>query len=80
MIARLVLMQMTGKTVEKLSWHGSTIRDCTWHPYYPTLVTSSWDGYLARWEASGDDDDPSMLAAEEQRQSPYLAYGDSFLL
>ncbi|GJN36080.1 hypothetical protein PR202_gb24916 [Eleusine coracana subsp. coracana] len=72
---------ITGETVEKLSWHGSIIRDCTWHPYYPTLVTSSWDGYLARWEASGDDDDPSMLAAEEQRPSPYLtAYGDSFLL
>ncbi|TVU17888.1 hypothetical protein EJB05_33948 [Eragrostis curvula] len=71
---------ITGKTVEKLSWHGSIIRDCTWHPYYPTLVTSSWDGYLARWEASGEDDDPSMLAAEEQRPSPYLtAYDDSFL-
>ncbi|KAF8725846.1 hypothetical protein HU200_020407 [Digitaria exilis] len=48
---------MTGKAVERLSWHGSIIRDCSWHPCYPTLVTSSWDGYLARWEASGDNDE-----------------------
>ncbi|XP_062230727.1 LEC14B homolog isoform X2 [Phragmites australis] len=72
---------VTGKTLEKLSWHGSIIRDCTWHPHYPTLVSSSWDGYLARWEASGDEDDPSMVTTEEQRTSPYLtAYSDSFLL
>lgn len=51
---------VTGKTIERLSWHGSIIRDCTWHPYHPTLVTSSWDGYLARWEASGNNDDLSM--------------------
>nr|CAB3463893.1 unnamed protein product [Digitaria exilis] len=51
------LCKMTGKAVERLSWHGSIIRDCSWHPCYPTLVTSSWDGYLARWEASGDNDE-----------------------
>ncbi|KAL6608186.1 hypothetical protein ACP70R_041249 [Stipagrostis hirtigluma subsp. patula] len=73
--------EITGKTVERLSWHGSIIRDCTWHPHYPTLVSSSWDGYLVRWEASGDDDDPSMLAARDQRTSPYLlTYGDPFML
>ncbi|XP_062180333.1 LEC14B homolog [Phragmites australis] len=71
---------VTGTTVERLSWHGSIIRDCTWHPHYPTLVSSSWDGYLARWEASGDDDDPSMLASKEQRRSPFHMYGDPFLL
>ncbi|WVZ96231.1 hypothetical protein U9M48_041896 [Paspalum notatum var. saurae] len=65
---------VSGRTVKRLSWHGSIIRDCTWHPYYPTLVSSSWDGYVARWEASGDDDDPSMLGADEQRANPYL-YG-----
>ncbi|KAJ1261576.1 hypothetical protein BS78_09G040800 [Paspalum vaginatum] len=71
---------VSGRTVERLSWHGSIIRDCTWHPYYPTLVTSSWDGYVARWEASGDDDDPSMLSADEQRANPYLMYGDPFMM
>ncbi|KAF6993698.1 hypothetical protein CFC21_010556, partial [Triticum aestivum] len=65
----------------KLSWHGSIIRDCTWHPYRPTLVSSSWDGYLARWEASGDNEDPSVLTCDEQRTSPYdQTYGLSFAL
>uniref|UniRef100_A0A0D3G345 Uncharacterized protein n=1 Tax=Oryza barthii TaxID=65489 RepID=A0A0D3G345_9ORYZ len=62
---------VTGDIVEKLSWHGSIIRDCTWHPYNPTIVSSSWDGYLARWEASGDEDDLSVLTKNEQRTSPY---------
>jgi WD repeat-containing protein 23 len=62
---------VTGDIVEKLSWHGSIIRDCTWHPYNLTIVSSSWDGYLARWEASGDEDDLSVLTENEQRTSPY---------
>uniref|UniRef100_R7WFJ4 Uncharacterized protein n=1 Tax=Aegilops tauschii TaxID=37682 RepID=R7WFJ4_AEGTA len=77
----LLLVQVTGATVKKLSWHGSIIRDCTWHPYRPTLVSSSWDGYLARWEASGDNEDPSVLTCDEQRTSPYdQTYGLSFAL
>ncbi|CAL4910379.1 unnamed protein product [Urochloa decumbens] len=71
---------VTGKTIERLSWHGSVIRDCTWHPYSPTLVTSSWDGYLARWETSGNNDDPSMLAADKQRARPYAQYEDLFMM
>ena len=72
---------VTGATVKKLSWHGSIIRDCTWHPYRPTLVSSSWDGYLARWEASGNNEDPSVLTCDEQRTSPYdQTYGLSFAL
>jgi len=72
-------VQVSGKTVKRLSWHGSIIRDCTWHPYYPTLVSSSWDGYVARWEASGDDD-PSMLVHDEKRATPYFRrYGDPFM-
>ena len=72
-------MQVSGKTVKRLSWHGSIIRDCTWHPYYPTLVSSSWDGYVARWEASGDDDDPSVLVHDEKRATPYFRrYADPF--
>jgi len=68
---------VSGKTVERLSWHSSVIRDCTWHPCYPTIVTSSWDGYVARWEASGDENS----LADEQRASPYFQpYGDPFMM
>ncbi|AQK95198.1 LEC14B homolog isoform X1 [Zea mays] len=72
---------VTGEAVKRLSWHGSIIRDCTWHPYYPTLVSSSWDGFVARWEASGDDDDHSVLVADEMRGSPYYRrYGDPLVM
>jgi WD repeat-containing protein 23 len=75
-------VQVSGETVKKLSWHDSIIRDCTWHPYYPTLVSSSWDGYVARWEASGDDKDPSMLVHNEKRAGAgtryFRRYADPF--
>ncbi|XP_020114138.1 LEC14B homolog [Ananas comosus] len=48
---------VTGKVVAKLLWHESIIRDCSWHPYHPSLVSSSWDGCVARWEASRTDSD-----------------------
>ncbi|KAH9296874.1 hypothetical protein KI387_028556 [Taxus chinensis] len=41
---------VTGHQVAKLKHHSSTVRDCSWHPLYPTLVSSSWDGVVARWE------------------------------
>ncbi|XP_062211062.1 LEC14B homolog isoform X5 [Phragmites australis] len=69
----------TGNVVEKLRWHGSIIRDCSWHPYLPTFVSSSWDGYLVRWEATEDDKDPSMLKAGKQRMHPE-GYQLSFVL
>jgi len=71
--------QATGKVVEKLRWHGSIIRDCSWHPYLPTLVSSSWDGYLVRWEATEDGRDPSMLRTGKQRMHPE-GYTMSFVL
>ncbi|TVU20789.1 hypothetical protein EJB05_30385 [Eragrostis curvula] len=69
----------TGNVVEKLRWHESIIRDCSWHPYLPTLVSSSWDGYLVRWEATDDDKDSSMLKTGKQRMHPE-GYTLSFVL
>lgn len=43
---------ITGDQVAKLNYHDSTVRDCSWHPYYPMLVSSSWDGLIMRWEFS----------------------------
>ncbi|KAL0391068.1 UNVERIFIED_CONTAM: LEC14B protein [Sesamum calycinum] len=39
--------------VAKLQYHRSTVRDCSWHPNYPILVSSSWDGEVAKWEFPG---------------------------
>uniref|UniRef100_A0A7C8YKJ8 LEC14B homolog n=1 Tax=Opuntia streptacantha TaxID=393608 RepID=A0A7C8YKJ8_OPUST len=43
---------VSGEIVAKLDHHSSTVRDCSWHPRYPTLVSSSWDGDILKWEFS----------------------------
>jgi WD repeat-containing protein 23 len=40
----------TGRQVARLNYHRGTVRDCSWHPTEPVLVSSSWDGNLAMWE------------------------------
>lgn len=34
----------TGETVSSVRVHGNVIRDVSWHPYKPLIVTSSFDG------------------------------------
>lgn len=46
------MFQVSGDQVERLDGHQLAVRDCSWHPYYPMLVSSSWDGQIARWEFS----------------------------
>eukprot|EP00252_Welwitschia_mirabilis_P009699 TRINITY_DN2244_c0_g1_i1.p1 TRINITY_DN2244_c0_g1~~TRINITY_DN2244_c0_g1_i1.p1 ORF type:complete len:552 (+),score=103.27 TRINITY_DN2244_c0_g1_i1:222-1877(+) len=41
---------LSGKKVARLVYHSDAVRDCHWHPFYPTLVSSSWDGYIAEWD------------------------------
>ncbi|XP_017223657.1 LEC14B homolog isoform X1 [Daucus carota subsp. sativus] len=43
---------LTGAQVAKLDYHEGPVRDCSWHPNYPTLVSSSWDGTVAKWDFS----------------------------
>ncbi|KAL8224867.1 hypothetical protein R6Q57_017424 [Mikania cordata] len=49
---------VSGAQVGRLLHHKSTIRDCSWHPYYPTLVSSSFDGGIAKWELPGNGEFP----------------------
>ncbi|XP_051118887.1 LEC14B protein-like [Andrographis paniculata] len=44
--------------VAKLQHHKSTVRDCSWHPTYPMLVSSSWDGDVVKWEFPGNGESP----------------------
>ncbi|CAL9099289.1 unnamed protein product [Musa textilis] len=46
---------VSGDHVARLQCHQLTVRDCSWHPYYPLLVSSSWDGQITRWEFPGND-------------------------
>ncbi|KAK9076140.1 hypothetical protein SSX86_004473 [Deinandra increscens subsp. villosa] len=43
---------LTGSQVAKLKFHDQIVRDCSWHPFNPMLVSSSWDGAVANWEFS----------------------------
>ncbi|KAM3404036.1 hypothetical protein ACQJBY_007246 [Aegilops geniculata] len=41
---------VSGSQVAKLQGHHHlAVRDCSWHPSDPMLVSSSWDGQVARW-------------------------------
>ncbi|KAK3189844.1 hypothetical protein Dsin_029405 [Dipteronia sinensis] len=44
---------VSGAQVGRLAFHDAPVRDCSWHPYYPMIVSSSWDGHIVRWEYPG---------------------------
>ncbi|KAF8006559.1 hypothetical protein BT93_K0766 [Corymbia citriodora subsp. variegata] len=45
---------VTGAQVAALKHHKSPVRDCSWHPEYPMIVSSSWDGDIVKWEFFGN--------------------------
>ncbi|KAG6551331.1 hypothetical protein Mapa_007117 [Marchantia paleacea] len=45
---------ITGKVQSVLNYHKGSVRDVSWHPTQPTLVSSSWDGQIAKWMFSPD--------------------------
>jgi WD repeat-containing protein 23 len=40
---------LTGALVNKLVGHGGVVRDVSWHPYLPMLLSSSWDCTVNHW-------------------------------
>ncbi|KAH7666883.1 WD repeat protein DCAF11/LEC14B protein [Dioscorea alata] len=70
---------VTGELVSKLDNHYLTVRDCSWHPYYPTLVSSSWDGLVARWEFSSSVADPSLVKKNSRIVSEDSMFNHIFL-
>ena len=49
---------VTGRVVERLCYHSEIVRDLSWHPTQPLLVSTSFDGSLIQWE-------PKALHADE---------------
>ncbi|CAI5996205.1 unnamed protein product [Closterium sp. NIES-65] len=58
---------LTGKQVAKLKHHGSTVRDCSWHPTRPALASVGWDGKVAVWESFHGETPPEC---KKMRQIP----------
>ncbi len=48
---------VTTKQVARLKHHRAPVRDVSWHPTEPELVSTSWDGSIVRWAAKGVGDD-----------------------
>ncbi|KAL9235823.1 hypothetical protein vseg_010557 [Gypsophila vaccaria] len=63
---------INGDIVAKLDHHMSTVRDCSWHPTYPMLVSSSWDGDLIKWEFPGSEAAP----APSRHRNAHIRYWD----
>ncbi|KAL8171326.1 hypothetical protein V2J09_023130 [Rumex salicifolius] len=59
---------VSGDLVLKLDHHESTVRDCSWHPHYPMIVSSSWDGSLIRREIRGSDEPQCTLRRRRGRR------------
>ncbi|KHG27598.1 Uncharacterized protein F383_16229 [Gossypium arboreum] len=60
---------VTGAQVASCHGHEKPVRDCSWHPLYPMIITSSWDGVIARWEFPGSEEEPSETRGRERRPS-----------
>lgn len=46
---------ITGEIVSRSSEHQECVRDVTWHPYQPMIVSSSWDRHFKIWRQQVDD-------------------------
>lgn len=51
---------VSGRLVKRLDFHEDPVRDCSWHPYDPMLVSSSWDGTIAAWQFPSNAERSSM--------------------
>ncbi|KAL5793023.1 hypothetical protein ACOSP7_001617 [Xanthoceras sorbifolium] len=59
---------VSGAQVAALKHHNSPVRDCSWHPNYPMLVSSSWEGDIIRWEFRGNGEAPIPMSRKRIRR------------
>lgn len=48
---------LTGNKVKELKGHRTCVRDVSWHPWKPDIVSTSWDGTIVYWNHEEEDDD-----------------------
>ncbi|KAI5654064.1 hypothetical protein M9H77_31251 [Catharanthus roseus] len=62
---------VSGDQVGRLEFHESPVRDCNWHPYFPMLTSSSWDGVIANWEFPGNGEVPPPVKRIRRRRRAF---------
>ncbi|KAF3958724.1 hypothetical protein CMV_016396 [Castanea mollissima] len=60
---------VSGAQVARLDYHDEPVRDCNWHPVYPMIISSSWDGDIVKWEFPGSD---KSIKRRKRRRKNYL--------
>jgi len=90
--SNLVYDSLTGEMVQENRGHCACVRDVSWHPFEPEMVSSSWDSGVVRWspcephlkgerrhrqQKEGDDDDDEDDNDEEGASSRKRARGRS---
>lgn len=63
-----ILLQLTGALVCKLGLHDCPVRDCSWHPLYPNIVCSSWDGCILNYGFPDCVEKPAHLRQSLERR------------
>ena len=65
---------VTGKPAQELRYHKEIVRDLSWHPYLPMMVTSAFDGSVVQWDPASlwtrSSAGASAPSAEGSCQSP----------
>ena len=58
-------------TFQILSGHKGCVRDVSWHPYNPEILSSSWDFTVRRWVSAADapSDKTGRACDREERRS-----------
>ncbi|XP_059649111.1 LEC14B protein-like isoform X2 [Cornus florida] len=59
---------VTGEKVASLKYHEDNVRDCNWHPFYPMIISSSWDGAIVKWEFLGNGEAPTSVPLKRGRR------------
>lgn len=64
--AVIIYDTLTGEIVKELQGHKSCVRDVSWHPYQPEILSSSWDFTVAKWTYSEDQEEEENTSEDVQ--------------
>ncbi|XP_055345296.1 DDB1- and CUL4-associated factor 11-like [Paramacrobiotus metropolitanus] len=63
---------LSGEIIKRLRHHDSVVRDVSWHPVRPEIVSTSWDGCQTMWTCGGEEDE-EMLTDDDDTMRGQLS-------